>query len=177
MSSSFISGPPREGATLHELMAYLRPKSDGAISAELHQHFQARAHPQPEGDTRFAGILGELGIPPQEFAQLALSRPELWDRDQLEYLETIAGGYPHNDLIYSLAEEFFTEAAAPPPQLLEQPLEDEDDVDVDGDVDPIRSHEGALTALFASAKPALTPLKSETLPVVGDTADDWWKKK
>jgi len=172
MSSSFITGPPDERAGLLELMAYLRPKSKGAITAELHRSLQARPR---EEDTQFAGILGELGITPQEFAQMAHNRPELWDREQTEYLEAIANGYPHTDLIFQLAEDFFTEAAAPPPQLLEQ-VDEDDELDEEG-LDPVRRREDILTQLVAP-NPALTPLGSvETLPIVGDQSDDWWKKK
>jgi len=176
MSRSFIDGPPREGASLQELMLYLKPKSRGALSSELRRVLTSTATPTVEEENW--GLITELGMNPAEFAQLALSRPELWDKGQTEYLETIAGGYPPNDFIIELAEDFFTEAAAPPPKLEESELELEDeDLEDEEDLDPTQQHERALTALVAPS-PALTPINSgETLPIVGAANDDWWKKK
>lgn len=180
MSRSFISGPPREGASLRELISYLKPKSRGELSFELRKVLTSQTEPQSEAEESW-GIISDLGLSPVEFAQLALSRPELWDSGDTEYLETVAGGYPPNDHLIELAEDFFTEAAAPPPRDLEElksiDLEALEDEENEEDLDPTQRHERALTALYAPG-PALTPLRSEeSLPVVGDTSDDWWKKK
>lgn len=177
MSRSFISGPPREGASLQELMLYLKPKSRGELSSELRRVMTSMATSTPDEEENW-GLITELGLSPSEFAQLALSRPELWDRGQTEYLETIAGGYPPTDHIVELAEDFFTDAAVLPPELEQPELELEDeDLEDEEDQDPVQQHERALTALVAPS-PALTPINTAAaLPVVGDANDDWWKKK
>jgi hypothetical protein len=173
MNHNFIKGPPRESASLQELMLYLRPKSKGELSSELRKSFTSSgAHQELEQENW--GLITELGMNPVQFAQLALTRPELWDDEQIEYLETIAAGYPPGNRIIELAEDFFTDAAVPP-----QPEpRDEDTGGTEGeDLDPLQRHERALTALVAPT-PALTPLHTkEVLPVVGDVGDDWWKKK
>ena len=174
MSRSFVGGPPREGATLQELQLYLQPKSRGELVSELRNSLLSNGAPEAEPENW--GLITDLGLSPSEFAQLALSRPELWDRSQTEYLETVAGGYPPDNQIIELAEDFFTEAAAPPPQT-ELELEDEEDFEDEEDLGPAQRHERALTALVAPS-PALTPLHTaEVLPVVGATSDDWWRKK
>lgn len=176
MSRSFVGGPPREGATLQELLAYLRPKTRGELATELRSSLLSTTEPAQHQENW--GVLTDLGMIPTEFALMALNRPELWDKEQLEYLELVANGYPADNRIVELAEDFFTDAAVPPPRLLEVPPEEEEDLeDEEEGQDPIRRHEDSLTALFGLG-PALTPFNSpaEPLPVVGETNDKWWKK-
>ena len=173
MNHNFIEGPPQEGASLQELMLYLRPKSKGEFSSKLRQSLMSSEAPE-EPEQESWGLISELGMSPVEFAQLALTRPELWDDEQIEYFETIADGYPPGSRIIELAEDFFTDAAVPPQ--LEPKDEDAEGGEDEEDLAPLQRHERALTALVTPT-PARTPLHTkEALPVVGDVGDDWWKK-
>lgn len=159
--NSFITGPPKEGATLSELTEYLRPKSKGRLASEVRKSFQSNPIRQDnEGDYT---ILDELGIGTQEFAELALNTPDVWSDEQISYLESFIDGQVDGDRIPDLAEDYF-EAL---PLMLKQPAPQVEESDY--------TEETRLPLMIA--QPALTPINEKApIPFVGETGD-WWRKK
>lgn len=58
-------------------------------------------------------ILHEVGMTKEEFVELALSQPELWDEDEKYYLEATLDGELEGKLLEQLAHQYFSGARQP----------------------------------------------------------------
>lgn len=164
MNRGFWDGPPKQGLSLVELQEYLKPRNSSRFFRETLAALLTERSKEPSQEAPVR-ILDAVGMTPQEFAEQALNRPELWDREQLDYLEGILAGDSGDERLDTLATDFF--APTYPRSKSEQKKYDSP---VEGDEliykDP---SSGELP------KPAISGLDS-TAPLNVSNVPAWWKK-
>lgn len=159
MKRKTFLNPPKEGATLAELMDYLKPMNKGELASTLNNSFSSSS---AEPEVEDWGILTSLNMTPLEFAEMAVNYPDMWSGDELHYLDSILDGTEPDNTIVDLAERFFLTSPTQEPEV-KQTEDDEDE------------YENWFGSTI-TPNLALADLSWEPLPVVSTDSDDWWKK-
>ena len=90
-----------------ELVQYVKPRT----AEELDDFFA----PKPPNHTDVteiskkeeANLLEQLKVTPEEFVELAFQSPEMWDEEELDYLQTVAANGIVDERLDDLAKEYF----------------------------------------------------------------------
>lgn len=104
------------------LLSYIKPRTAG----ELHELFDARPPCPPDmNDTPSPversqqTLLEQLRITKNEFVELALTQPDLWNPDELDYLHLAAEEGSTDEHLEELAQVYFSgerQSKKPPPK-------------------------------------------------------------
>lgn len=144
---------------LEGLMEYIRPRTADEFSAELAQPMSV-----PEPPPRLE--LTDLGLSPEEFAELALQAPDLWDEEELDQLYQRASGEDVD--VDDLMTSYLTRTKKRPDPVVLQPPKDEPEAD-----------EGLPDTLALPPPAAVSTEQIPDLDELKDLADvtDWYVKK
>ena len=106
--------PTNDTETWAGLLDFLRPK--GPTEWLEHNAPKAPSHLVAQEEIKkedVKGILQEVGMTKEEFIELALSQPDLWDEDEKYYMEAVLDGSEDDHLLEQLAHQYFSGARQP----------------------------------------------------------------
>lgn len=148
MPSFFDTDPKDLPNDLESYLDYLKPKSHEEFTRSLLQHWKGSpqkkgGHPDKSG---VRDLLRGMGIDPEKFAELALSQPELWTKEELDLLSALSVDAIGLDQIADLVASYplrQNQKPAPTPSLT-RISEPEEHVPSSPDFEPVHLTDGDM---------------------------------